>query len=275
MKSIKLPSDLVSVDWLKANLDADNLIILDASIPKVTASAQETNSKEYIPNSRFFDIKEAFSDSSSTFPNTLPSVGQFENEARKLGINNDSAIVVYDDKGIYSSARPWWMFKAMGYDNVAVLDGGLPAWKKKGYPIQNVLDKPDSPGNFKGNYNPDFFKFFDDIQKSINDSSVQIIDARSKDRFEGVIEEPRKGLRSGHIPGSSNLPFGDLLNEGVFKSPEDVNMILTSVFQPNKNYVFSCGSGITACVLALGAKLQGYENLSVYDGSWTEYGSLT
>lgn len=271
---LKISNPLVSVDWLYQNLDATNLIVLDASIPKITADTSIV-SEEQIPNARFFDIKKAFSDVSGDFPNTFPSEEQFTQEAQKLGINNNSAIIVYDDKGIYSSARAWWLIKAFGHDNVAVLDGGLPEWKKAGLIVEKKQDTNISRGNFKANLQKDLMCFFDDILEFSHNPGKIILDARSEARFKSEVPEPRKGLRSGTIPISRNLPFEFLLDNGKLKSKEELQSIFSKFGNTDDHYVFSCGSGITACVLALGAQLAGYKKNTVYDGSWTEYGSLT
>lgn len=275
MKAIHLDSALVEVEWLKDHLEADRLVILDATMPKAVAGETLEEMPEHrIPGARFFDIKNVFSDISATFPNTWPGESAFIEEAKKLGINKNSVIVVYDDHGIYSSARAWWMFKAMGHAQVAVLNGGLMAWKKAGFEVEEKKETLFLKGNFSGNYDPDFFKDAQEVLGHLNDQQVLVIDARAQDRFLGLVAEPRKGLRSGHIPGSKNLPYSDLLKNGKMIEPQALKNKLDSLVPESKNLVFSCGSGITACVLALGAELAGYKNTSVYDGSWTEWGSI-
>lgn len=265
---------IVSVEWLHQNLEASNLIIFDASIKKVALdNSQQT--KKQIPSTRFFDIKNGFSDTAAPFPNTVPSEKQFVNEARRLGVNNDSAIVVYDDKGIYSSARARYLFKAFGFNNIAVLDGGLPEWEKLGFETEDKIEREFPLGNFDGIYNPDYFKFFDDIGPISNNPDCIILDARSNDRFNGLIDEPRKGLTSGNIPNSLSLPFGNLLNGNCLKSKDELKSIFQELNESNKKMIFSCGSGITACILSLAANVLENDNISVYDGSWTEYGTLT
>lgn len=272
MLEIKEP--LVSVEWLHANMDSPNLVILDASIKKVTDVASEV-SDEWIPSSRFFDLKQKFSDLSGEFPSTFPSEGQFTKEAQNIGINNDSLIVIYDDKGIYSSPRAWWLFKVFGHENVAILDGGLPAWKKAGFEVIIRQNELITPGNFKAKFHKYGICFFDDIiELAKKDSNKLILDARSEARFKGLVSEPRKGLRRGTIPNSKNLPFEFLLDRGKMKSKHDLKAIFSNFGSKETPLVFSCGSGITACILALGATLSGYEDVTVYDGSWTEYGSL-
>ena len=269
-----IKSPIVSVEWLNQNLEASNLIILDASIKKVTSDDIQQTSKQ-IPSTRYFDIKHRFSNTAAPFPNTVSSQKQFINESRYLGINNASAIVVYDDKGIYSSARAWYLFKAFGFNNIAVLDGGLPDWEKARFKTEDKTEREFSLGDFIGIYNPDYFKFFNDIISISNNPDCLILDARSSDRFNGLVDEPRKGLRSGHIPNSLSLPFGSLLNGNCLKPKEELKSIFQELNAVNKKLVFSCGSGITACILALAANVLDNDNISVYDGSWTEYGTLT
>ena len=271
---LKLESSLVSVDWLKAHLHDEKLVLLNATLPKVTGSDSPPEIQQ-IPGTRLFDIKNKFSNTLAPFPNTLPSEEQFNEEAQNLGIDNDSILVVYDDYGFYSCARAWWLFKAFGHQQVAILDGGLVMWKTAGFPLEENQHHSFKKGNFKGTYNPQAFQFFNDIQSLKDDANSLIVDARTKDRFEGLLPEPREGLRSGHIPNSVNLPFQQLLSGNQMKSLVDLKAMFEYLNPQNKKMVFSCGSGVTACILALGAELSGYENLSVYDGSWTEYGTLT
>ena len=271
--NINLTSPAVTVEWLHKNLNAENLVVLNGTIPKVVGDNSGVNQNQIV-GARFFDIKKKFSDVSAEFPNTFPSPEQFQKEARALGINTDSAIVVYDDLGIYSSARVWWLFKAFGFTNVAVLSGGLLAWEKAGYPTENASEYQGNTGNFVAKLHPEFMKFFDDVKQASTNNTHKIIDARSENRFKGIEAEPRAGLRSGTIPNSINIPFTNLLDDGVLKPDDSLKTIFNDVAQNDEPIIFSCGSGITACVLALGAEISGYKNISVYDGSWTEWGSL-
>jgi len=271
---VNIKQSLVSVDWLAKNMDAENLVILDATMPKVTWEKNTFEDKDIqIPNARYLDIKNVFSDTSAAFPNTMLSGEKFQEQARLLGINKDSAIVVYDTIGIYTSPRVWWMFKAMGHNNIAVLDGGLPAWIQKGFPIEEGKIPNISRGDFTANYDEHFFSDNNKILNLLNDKNTAILDARSYDRFMGLVDEPREGLRVGHIPNSKNLPYSNLLIDGKLKN-NDLQKIFKELVPENDQVIFTCGSGITACILALGAEMAGIENLSVYDGSWTEWGSL-
>lgn len=272
--NIVLDQPLVSTQWLKAHSNTPNLVVLNASLPSVT-DPKTIDKKQYIPGSRCFDIKNKFSDTSGRFPNTLPSEAQFVKEAQALGIQKDSAIVVYDDKGLYSSGRAWWLFKAFGHENVAVLDGGLPQWIADGYTTVSEYEPLEVTGDFEGELRAGYFKFFSDMEALASSGSCNILDARSEDRYLGTKEEPRAGLRSGHIPGSLNLPFRSLLDGYKMKSKAQLKSLFVALMLDQKPLVFSCGSGITACILALAAEQLGYKDLSIYDGSWTEYGSLT
>lgn len=272
---LQIKKPLVSVNWLYQHKDATNLIVLDGTISKVTQQKDKINIEEtQIPTARFFDIKKIFSIQDAAFPNTTLESEDFESEARKLGINKDSCIVIYDTYGIYSSARVWWLFKTMGFYNVAVLDGGLPAWKKANYPIEKKQTHSFEFGDFEAKYQSEKIINSDVVLKSITNTSKQITDARSSGRFNATEPEPRKEIRSGHIPTSNSLPYSALLNNSELKSKEELEHLFQKVNPEKKEFIFSCGSGITACVLALGATIADYTDISVYDGSWTEWGSL-
>ena len=268
-------NSIVSAKWLQENLDTPGLVILNASIPKPDTASKPLLGESLISRTRFFDIKNKFSDVLAAFPSTFPSVEQFTHQAQLLGINNDSRIVIYDDKGIYSSARAWWLFRAFGHPNVVVLDGGLPEWKKCNFITEFYQPYEGKKGNFTGTLNNNFMKFFEDIKMASQTNSHTIIDARAEERFKGLVDEPRVGLRRGTIPNSINLPFENLLDGYCLKNTDALQHIFNAIAKPSDKLIFSCGSGITACVLALGASIVGYHNTSVYDGSWTEYGSLT
>ncbi|MFK7782916.1 sulfurtransferase [Psychroserpens sp.] len=271
MPNTNLVSSIVSCNWLYENEHLEHLIILDASV-----KSNHSTTDDQIPNSRHIDIKRKFSDVNANFPNAFPSKKQFESEARNLGINKDSIVIVYDDKGIYWSPRVWWLFKTFGFKNIAVLDGGLPEWKKQGYLTSlssNV--KNWKLGNVIATYNTSKMCFFDGILKATNDETTTIIDARSSDRFNCEIPEPRAGLRSGTIPNSVNLPYTNLLSGNCLKPKQELQTIFNTFTIGENSVTFSCGSGITACILALAAKISDYKQITVYDGSWTEYGTLT
>lgn len=271
--NIQIATPIVSTDWLYAHLDATNLVILNGTIPKVI-NADFSQETQQIPNTRFFDLKKVFSVQNAPFPNTMLDVKAFTQEAQKLGIQHDSAIVVYDELGIYASPRVWLMFKAMGFDNIAVLDGGFPVWKEENRVCETKKVADVNCGNFQGNDQLKLFRDYTGMLQEVENSSSLIFDARSEARFTGKVPEPREGLRSGQIPNSKNLPYTELLHEHQFKSKVELKAIFDS-FQPEeKQLIFSCGTGITACILALAAEYAGYKNYAVYDGSWTEWGSV-
>ena len=271
---LKVSSSIVSCEWLKEHLNHKDLIVLDATIPKVTVKGEQSLSgKRRIPTSRFFDIKGNFSNSNASFPNTMLSPSNFEKEAQSLGINQDSCLVIYDEHGVYSSPRAWFMFKSMGFENAAVLNGGLPLWMERGYATDEIIQESYKKGHFKSQPIPEGFLNSEEVLSLTASKKHQILDARSEARFLGKAPEPREGVRSGHIPNSKSLPYSSLLSGFELKSKNELEVFYKELNSENNPMVFSCGTGITACVLALGAEILGYEDYAVYDGSWTEWGS--
>ncbi|PQJ78284.1 sulfurtransferase [Polaribacter porphyrae] len=273
--SLKIPNNIVSVDWLYQHLNDKNIIILNATIAKVTSKKDDINAerKYQIQGARFFDIKNKFSDIKAPFPNTVLSPKEFEDKAQLLGINKDSCIVVYDDLGIYSSPRVWWLFQLMGFNNIAVLNGGFPEWKSKKYPIEEQQNRQVNKGNFLVDYQSEKITYTKDVLNATTNKHFLIVDARSKGRFYATEPEPRKGLQGGHIPNSVNLPHLEIINDGKIISKAKLEHTFNQINPTNKNLIFSCGSGITASILALGATLAKQKNIAVYDGSWTEWAS--
>jgi len=268
-----MESQIVSVDWLKENLQKEEIVILDAS-PKSTANKTVSEFHHLtIPSSRLFQIKEKFTDQESEFPNTVPTQEQFQIECRKLGININSEIIVFDNLGVYSSPRVWWLFKMMGHENVKVLDGGLPEWISKGYETVEVAnhDQQYEEGDFSADKQNNLVLTYEDICKNRKTKEYQVVDARSSGRFNGTAEEPRKTLQSGKIPNSINIPYQSVLDNGKFKSPEELREIFSEANQSGADLVFSCGSGMTACIIMLASQIASYESRILFDGSWTEY----
>lgn len=264
---------LVSANWLRAHQTNSEVVVLDAS-PLTNISGLRSNYKELvIPGARYFDLKGKFSDPAGPFPNTLPSAADFEREARLLGINNNSWIVIYDNLGIYTSPRVWWMFRTMGHQHVHVLNGGLPCWVEEEYPTTDAHDTDFSSGNFRAKYQPQAVKSLNQLLENIDTKSSQVIDARSSGRFRGTAPEPREGLSSGHIPGSCNLPFEEVLENGKYKSDQALLEVFKRLPLGNQPLTFSCGSGLTACIILLAAELVLTNPKSVFDGSWTEWAS--
>ena len=200
----------------------------------------------------------------------MPSSEFFADEMQKLGVNNDSAIVVYDKAGVYSSPRAWWMFRAMGHDQVAVLDGGLPSWIQAGYETVPTLATPKQRGDFASHPQGGLFVDSKYVVQALADSAFSVIDARSAGRFKGQEPEPRAGMRGGHMPNAVNIPYTDVIENGLMSSKSKLRSIYEQY--KDKKIIFSCGSGVTACVVALAAEQAGYKDLAVYDGSWSEWG---
>lgn len=271
MKSMK---PTVSSNWLYKNLSDPNLIVLDASIKKVTPNTVSPLSEICIIGARFFDLKHNFSNKNHTINTMLPTPAQFTTECQTLGINKKSKIVVYDNLGVYSSPRVWWMFKSMGFNNISVLDGGLPQWEKLNYPTEKIQKTHLDKGNFSATIKSELIKEQIDILKNIHSKNHILIDARSYDRFTGKNPEPRKGLNSGHIPNSINIPFSTMLKNGKYLSKSKLKKLFSSYNLSDKPLIFSCGSGVTACIVLLASELVHNNKNSLYDGSWSEWGSL-
>lgn len=263
---------IVNTAWLHANFESPELILLEAVLKDNQSNLKSAFENYQIKGARLFDIKNTFSNNSNPLPNTLPSPEQFETEAKKLGINKNSTIVIYDKLGIYSSPRAWWLFKIMGHKNVFVLDGGFPAWSAEGYAIEEIpVNKTYETGDFEAKFVPELVKTKEQIAENIATKEAVLIDARAENRFKGIGDEPRFGLRSGHIPGSINIPYTKLIRDGKFLPKAELIKILPVNDQP---LLFTCGSGITACIDLIAYELICKNPKSVYDGSWTEWGQL-
>ena len=270
-----MKKNLVSSKWLHENISNPDLIILDASEFTNKAGLISEFQGRKIPGARYFDIKNTFSDPNGTYPNTFPIIEQFENGCKTLGINNSSVIVAYDSLGVYTSPRVWWMFKTMGHDNVHVLNGGLPDWIDNGFETVENYEPNLQLGDFTSNFQSDRVRTIDFMKSNIADQKELVIDARSEGRFNGSAKEPREGLRSGHIPTSINIPFGSLLDSGKYKSTPELEEIFKNQGVGDQALVFSCGSGMTTCIVLLAAEMVMENRTSVYDGSWTEWATLT
>jgi thiosulfate/3-mercaptopyruvate sulfurtransferase len=265
-------SNLVTSQWLKENIEHPKLVMLYTQMDNPLTGESDGSPAAYIPNSIFFDFEKVFCDVDSSLPHSMPNETNFTDGVQKLGIDNQSLIVIYDNKGIYCAPRVWWMFKSMGHHNVYVLDGGFPGWLTEKMPTMAQLVFATTSGNFRAKYNSDNFVCADNIVQQLENMSV--IDARSAGRFNGTQSEPRKGLRSGHIPTSINLPFTECIDGTVLKPSKELKIIFYQLgLTVDRNLVFSCGSGVTACILALAATEAGYTNIRVYDGSWCEWGA--
>lgn len=267
---------LVETDWLAEHLEAPDLIVLDGSwhLPSENRDPRAEYDAEHIPGALFFDIDE-ISDTDNPLPHMLPSPEKFSSRMRKMGVGDGFRVVVYDAAGMFSAARVWWTFRVMGARDVAVLNGGLPKWKSEGRPLEDMAPRARSERHFTARRNAALIRDRGDILSIIDSGSDQIIDARAAARFEGTAPEPRPGLRSGHIPGSKNLPYNVLLNpDGTFKSASQIEEIFKNAgIDATRPIVTSCGSGVTASVLSLALAIIGQPDSAVYDGSWSEWGA--
>lgn len=262
---------LVCPEWVNENLSDPDLVLLDASQKDNRSRRAAEFGHLQIPRARIFDLKGKFSLKNSDLPNMLPGAKAFEHATRKLGINKSSRIVVYDDLGTYFSPRAWWMFRAMGHRKIAVLNGGLPHWVAKGFDTELKQSGDRVTGNFCSSFQKSAVRDLDFINENIGKQGSVLIDARPSGRFMGTAPEPRKGLRSGNIPNSINLPFDDVMDNGLFRSKEELKNLFNNLGIDERPLVFSCGSGVTACIVLLACELVMGNDKSVYDGSWTEW----
>lgn len=268
------PKTLVSTNWLAAHLKDPDLRLLDASwyLPEAGRNAKDEYNEAHIPGARFFDIDE-ISDQRSDLPHMAPPIEKFMSRMRAMGVGDGHQIVIYDGAGLLSAARVWWLFKLMGFETVAVLDGGLPKWKAEGHELE------DMPPMVRDRHMT--VRFQNQLVRDVTQVSAAsklndhvIVDARAASRFRGEAPEPREGLRAGHIPGSRSVPFTTLLNEDrTMKSPEESRAIFEAAgVDLSKPVITTCGSGVTAAILALALERLGHRQWSLYDGSWAEWG---
>ncbi len=266
---------LVSTEWLADHLSAPDLCIVDASwyLPNAKRDPALEYKEAHIPGAVFFDIDE-ICDTESHLPHMLPKPEKFAARVRRLGLGDGNRIIVYDGAGVFSAARVWWMFRVMGHDDVAVLDGGLPKWLAENRPTDDMPPRPRER-HFTARVNTLMLRDAEQVKDNLNTMSEQIIDARGPKRFSGEEKEPRPGLRSGHIPGSRNLPFSQLFNDdGTMLKDDALQEKFTAAgIDPSRPVITSCGSGITAAILQLGLLRLGNRHVSMFDGSWAEWGS--
>lgn len=269
------PPPLVSTEWLDARLDRSDIRVVDGSwyLPQSGRDPAAEFLEGHIPGAVFFDL-DASSDRATTLPHMLPAATDFGARMGRLGLDDGSTIVVYDGSGVNLSApRVWWMFRVFGHRATAVLDGGLGRWKIEGRPLERGPARLRA-GRFTARLDSSRVRRLTDVVANLDRRSEQVVDMRSAERFEGTQAEPRPGVRSGHIPGSLNIPFTELVNaEGTMlplalmrERLEAAGLDLTLPM------VVTCGSATSACSLVLGLELLGHEDIAVYDGSWTEWG---
>jgi thiosulfate/3-mercaptopyruvate sulfurtransferase len=265
---------LKSTEWLAEHLRDRSVVIVDGSmfLPTQKRDAHTEYLAGHIPGAVFFDV-DAISDHSTELPHMLPGAAQLGEALGALGIGDGDTIVVYDSLGLYSAARVWWTFRIFGATNVFILDGGLPKWKAEKRLLETG-DTKKTPKKFHAEMNVAPVAMLADVRMALTDESAQIVDARSAERFAGKAPEPRPGLRSGHMPGSFNVPFDRVLENGRLASPERIEDAFTSAgVDLDKPIITSCGSGVTAAILTFALESIGRIPKGLYDGSWSEWGA--
>ena len=270
------PQTLVSTEWLAQHLNGPDLRIFDASyyLPDMGRDGRAEYDTGHIPGARFFDIDEV-SDLRSEMPHMVPPVEKFMSRMRAMGVGDGHQVVVYDGAGLFSAARVWWLFRLMGKTDIAVLDGGFPKWKAEGHPVEDMPPVMKERHITVSRQNQ-MIKDVTQVAAASKLGDFEIIDARSPGRFRGEANEPRPGLRAGHIPNSKNVHYSTLLNDdGTMRAPDD----LKSAFEAagvdlKKPAITTCGSGVTAAILSLALERIGHRDHALYDGSWAEWGSF-
>jgi len=265
---------LVSTAWLADRLGSNEVRIVDASwfMPGEGRTGRQSYDRGHIPGAVFFDI-DGVADHHTDLPHMLPAPDAFAEAAGALGLRRDLITVVYDAQGIFSAPRVWWTLRIMGFPEVFVLDGGLPKWRAEGRPLETAAAHPQA-ATLEPAFDPSLVRDLDEVRSALNRREAQVVDARAAARFRGEAPEPRAGLRAGHMPGAHNVPWGGLVAaDGTMKTAQD----LRAAFQGagvdlDAPIVTSCGSGVSAALLALALARLGREDVAVYDGSWTEWG---
>ena len=265
---------LVSTAWLADHLGDPDLRILDATwyLPHLRRDAHAEFREAHIPGAAYFDI-DAIADHQRGLPHMLPDPAMFAEAVGAMGVGDGNQVVVYAGKYLVASARVWWTFRAFGHNRIAVLDGGFPRWREEGRPVETGESSPVRR-HFTAHFHPELVTDLEAVRRNLGSRRTQIVDARSAGRFAGTEPEPRAGLRGGHIPGSLSLPYDRLFGpDGMLLGKEDLRRAFAAAHVDlQRPLATTCGSGVTACVLALGLDLVGRPDTAVYDGSWTEWG---
>lgn len=267
---------LVSTEWLAGELGKPDLVVFDCStfLPNEPGNKHDAFRAARIPGARMFDI-DAIADAETDLPHMVPTPARFARMVGALGVSNATRVVFYDQHGLRSAPRGWWMMRLFGHDRVAVLDGGLPAWIKEGRPTESGEAPAPPAAAFVPDFRAAMLAGIGDVKRIVAEGSALILDARAKGRFDGTAPEPRAGMPSGHMPGAANVPVSEMAGpDGRMKDPATLRAIFAAAGAAGgKPVVTSCGSGVTACVLAFGMARAGLPEPAVYDGSWTEWAS--
>ena len=271
-------NQLIEIDWLKKNLNNKKIKIIDGTwhMPGSGLDAIEIFKEKHIPNAIFVDLEE-ISDQKSDLPHMMPQENYFSEKISSLGINNTDQLIIYDMYGMFSAARIWFMFKAFGHKNVSLLNGGLPEWINSNGEISNKIKKYKQ-SNYKAVLNKSLIVNYEDVLDNIKSNKYNLLDARSPERFLGRDNEPRPGMKSGHIPKSKNLFFNNLINQDSkkFLNKKEIKNIINNLeIDDKKEIICSCGSGVTACILKFAIELIDKDkNIKIYDGSWSKWGTI-
>jgi thiosulfate/3-mercaptopyruvate sulfurtransferase len=269
---------IVSADWLKSHLNAPDVRVLDCTyfMPGSPQTGRQVYDSHHIPGARFFDIDD-IADTDSSLPHMLPSPEKFSSRVRRLGLGDGHRVICYDQNGFLAAARVWWMFRAMGHGDVAVLNGGFDAWRAAGGAVEDLPPHFHADRHFTVRPRRDLVLDLEHMKTTLAAKSAQVVDARSAPRFRGEVEEPRPGLRKGHMPGSFNVHYASLIAaDGRLKSETEIKAIFAAAgVDLSKPIVNSCGSGVTAAILALAQSVAGHDDAAVYDASWSEWGLPT
>lgn len=266
---------IVSCAWLAERLDSPDLRIIDATwfLPGDARDAKALYAARRIPGAIYFDIDDV-ADKETDLPHMLPSPEKFASRMKKLGIGDGCRIVVYDSQGLFSAARVWWTFRVMGHEDIAVLDGGFPAWERGGYPIESGPPQTRTERHFTARLRSDLVRDLGEMRRAVEGGNPPIFDARPAPRFRGEAPEPRVGLRSGHMPGARSVPSSSLVDEnGSLRSAADLQRVFADAgADTNQPAICTCGSGVTAAIIALALARLGRWDASIYDGAWAQWG---